>query len=139
MPELHEIYAFLSKASGISQAKLSPSADLECDLGITGDDFFELAEQFSNEFHVDMSTYRWYFHHGEEVTFNPGALFFKSPNRQVQHIPVTPELLLEAADSGRWPVVYPKHRLTERRYDILATYALLVVGGLAVLFVLLRR
>jgi len=138
MPELREIYAFLSKVSGASEARLTPSVDLEHGLGITGDDFFELAEQFSGEFHVDMSTYRWYFHHGEEVTFNPGALFFKPPNRQVSHIAVTPLLLLEAANSGRWPVSYPKHRLTTRRYDILATYVLLVVGGLALLFALLR-
>jgi hypothetical protein len=138
MPDLPEIYTFLHEVSAVPESKLSPSADLECDLGITGDDFFELVEQFSREFKVDMSTYRWYFHHGDEVTFNPGALFFKAPNRQVQRIPVTPALLVEATNAGRWPVAYPEHRLTPHRYDILATYALLAVGGLALVVTLLR-
>lgn len=138
MPDLEAIYAVIQEVCGVRRAKLTPSADLESDLGITGDDFSELIEQFAERFKVDMNAYRWYFHHGDEVTFNPGALFFKPPFRQVEHIPVTPALLLSAANSGAWPIEYPTHQLHQRRYDILATYAVLAMGGLLLATLLLR-
>ncbi len=129
MPSLTEIYAFVRRTSGIRKQDLQPTHDLERDLGITGDDFFELAEDFSKEFNVNMTTYRWYFHHAEEVTFNPGALVFKPPYRLVSHIPVTPALLLQAAKLGSWPVEYPEHKLPQRRYDLLFNYGLIAAIG----------
>jgi hypothetical protein len=138
MPSIETIYAFVEEVSGVPRAKLAPNADLEAGLGITGDDFSELVEQFGKTFNVDMRGYSWYFHHGDEVTFNPGAFFFKPPFRQVEHIPVTPNLLLNAATTGRWPVQYPSHKLCARRYDILATYALLAGGALVLAALLLR-
>ena len=139
MPDLEAIYAFVQEVSGAPREKITPQTDLEADLGITGDEFSELVEQFGKTFKVDMSGYSWYFHHGDEVTFNPGALLFKPPFKQVEHIPVTPVLLLNAATTARWPVQYPVHELQARRYDILATYALLVASALLLAALLLNR
>ena len=129
MPSLIEIYAFVRRTSGTCEQDLEQTHDLERDLGITGDDFFELAEAFSKEFNANMASYRWYFHHAEEVTFNPGALVFKPPYRLVSHIPITPALLLQAANLGSWPVKYPQHKLPERRYDLLFNYGLIAAIG----------
>jgi Protein of unknown function (DUF1493) len=138
MTDLADIYAFVQRTSGMRNTELTPALDLERDLGITGDDFFELAQAFAKEFHVDMASYRWYFHHAEEVTFNPGALVFKPPYRRVDHIPVTPALLLHAANVRNWPVVYPKHSLPARRYDLLLNYALVAAGGVILAILSMR-
>lgn len=138
MPTLADIYALLERTCGVRPSELSPDSDLERDLHITGDDFFELMDIFAKEFEVNLQEYRWYFHHAEEVTFNPGALLFKPPYRQVRHIPVTPSVLHEAAQAGRWTLSYPEHTLAKRRYDILATYGMFAVLGVAVAVVLLR-
>jgi hypothetical protein len=137
MTDLADVYAFLENEAGVREAKLTPYSDLESDLGITGDDFFELAEAFAKAFNVDMAAYRWYFHHSEEGTFNPGALFFKPPYRRVARIPVTPALLLSAAHAGAWPVSYPEHFLS-RRYDILLTYVILAIGGISLALLVSR-
>jgi hypothetical protein len=138
MPDLADVYALLQKSCGVRSSELAPHADLERDLQITGDDFFELMQLFSMEFAVNLQEYRWYFHHSEELTFNPGALLFKPTYRQVQHIPITPTVLLEAAQSGRWIMSYPEHTLAKQRYDILATYGLFAVLGLAIAVLLFR-
>lgn len=114
---IEEIFSFLIEQQRMESSKLKLDSDLYLDLGIDGDDFFELMEVFSEKFSVDLSNYLWYFHHGEEG-WNFGALFFPPPNAQVPHIPVTPQSLCEAANKHSWPVVYPEHKLRERRLDI---------------------
>jgi Protein of unknown function (DUF1493) len=138
MPTLARIYALIERSCGVRVSELAPGADLERDLHITGDDFIELMERYSQEFSVNLQDYRWYFHHAEEVTFNPGALLFKPPYRLVNHIPVTPKVLLEAAETGHWTIRYPEHSLPKRRYDILASYGLLALGGIAIALILTR-
>lgn len=138
MAGLADIDVFLERATGVNRAARSPDADLETDLGITGDDFSELMEAFSKQFGVDMQAYLWYFHHQEEAGFNPGGTFFPPPSRQVQRIPVTPNLLLKAVNSGRWPVKYPEHTLPKYRYDLLLNQVILAIVVLAMAIVLLR-
>ncbi|WP_339414447.1 DUF1493 family protein [Pseudomonas sp. EA_35y_Pfl2_R5] len=116
--DIEEIYNFLEKSQGVSRTKLSPKADLCRDLGIDGDDFFELAEDFASKYNVSMNTYCWYFHHNEEG-FNIGALFSPAPYQQVKRIPVTPEILLLAATEKTWPVIYPAHEISKNRTDII--------------------
>jgi len=111
--DIEEIYNFLMESQGIKRNKLAPSVDLCYDLGIEGDDFFDLEEEFMNKYGVDMNSYRWYFHHGEEG-WNIGAYFSPAPYQQVEHIPVTPKMLLEAAENKAWPIEYPPHSIKER-------------------------
>jgi hypothetical protein len=87
--DIEEIYKFLIKSQGIKRNKLTHSTDLCSDLGIDGDDFSMLMEEFASTYKVDMDNYRWYFHHGEEG-WNIGGIFSPTPDRQVKHIPVTP-------------------------------------------------
>jgi hypothetical protein len=95
---------------------IADSADLFFEAGIDGDDAFEFVDAFAAQFAVDISGYRWYFHHGEEG-HNLGGLFFRPPYDRVDHIPVTLDLLIKAVELKRWPIVYPPHELPETRWD----------------------
>lgn len=95
----------------------APGDDLFEKLQLDGDDCTEFFKAFSDRFGVDMSTFLWYFHHGEEG-HNFGALFFKAPDQRVEPIPVTIDLLSAAISAGRWSVAYPPHTLPSRRWDM---------------------
>lgn len=114
--DIEDIYKFLEQTQGLKRKQMAPSVDLNYDLGIEGDDFFELEEEFSKKYNVNMDSYRWYFHHGEEG-WSIGSLFSPAPYQQVEHIPVTPEILLQAAKTKSWPVRYPEHSITSRTVE----------------------
>jgi hypothetical protein len=124
-----DIYDYLNSEEAIEYSKLSPESDLMEDLGLEGDDFSELIEDFSKKYDIDMDSYLWYFHHREEG-WNLGALIFKPPYAQVKAIPVTPEVLLTAAKTRVWPVKYPNHKLKSGRPDILFNQVLF--SGIAI-------
>ncbi len=114
--QLEDIYSEIRNF--ISNEPLNPSTDIFKDLGLVGDDFHELIEQYQKQFNVNMDSYIWYFHADEEGLNFPGALFFKPPYERVTRIPVTPELLLKFANTGTWKLNYPEHQLPSKRYDI---------------------
>ena len=116
--QIEVIYEFIARSEPILTGELTPEADLHDDLGITGDDFPAFMASFEKEFNVDMQDYRWYFHHAEEGALGLTGLFINSPAYRVPHIPVTPRLLLEAVTEGHWPVQYPEHDLSAKRFDI---------------------
>lgn len=115
---IETIYEFIKQSESILTGELTPDADLHDDLGITGDDFSAIMQKFEKEFNVDMQNYRWYFHHTENGALGIGGLLINSPSFRVPHIPVTPRLLLQAVSEGSWPVQYPEHDLSGKRYDI---------------------
>ena len=116
--EIETIYEFIMRSEGILTGEMTPNADLHDDLGITGDDFTAIMRKFENEFNVDMQNYRWYFQKTEKGALGFSGLFINSPSFRVSHIPVTPRLLLQAATEGSWPVQYPDHDLSGKRYDV---------------------
>ena len=98
------------------------------DIGADGDDMFLLMAAYSDRFGVDLSTYRWYFHHGEEGgSWSFGGLFFDPPYRRVPHMPITVAMLHEFAEQKRWGIQYPEHQLPKRRIDMLINQILFVV------------
>ena len=124
MYDYADIYAFLAQELGLDPAQLTPDVSLWDDLGVDGDDFFELEEAYAKRFNVDISGYRWYFHHRDEgFLFAPERLFFRPPYNPIA---VTPKMLLEAANAGKWSLEYPAHKGPPRRFDILAVIAILV-------------
>lgn len=140
MATIDDIFSFLEKSQGVRRKCIFPDSDLCEDLGIDGDDFFKLEEQFAREFGVDMNGYLWYFHHGEEGC-NVGSLFFAAPRERIQHIAVTPVILLDAANRKTWPLEYPLHTLPSRRYDtginrviVYLIFGLMALGALIRVF-----
>lgn len=102
-------------------------ADLFKVCGIVGDDAWGFMDAFAAHFGVNGDGYRWYFHHDEEGT-NFGALFFKPPYRRVDRMAITPDILVEAIESGQWPLHYPPHELPSVRWDIRVNQALVVIA-----------
>jgi hypothetical protein len=136
MYDINNINAFLVKWTG--KKKVKETDDIDYDLGCTGDDFHELIDSYGKTFNVDMSQYLWYFHTQEEGN-NIGGLFFKPPNLRVKHIPVTPQLLLENANKGKWDVNYPEHKLPEKRYDLIINKVLFYVVVVFILYFLIIK
>jgi hypothetical protein len=116
MVTVDEIMEFVGECTGAKT--IQPDSDIEDDLDCTGDDFSELMEDFSDKYSVDMSTYLWYFHADEEVFINLGRWLFLNPYDRVEKISVTPALLAECANKGKWDIQYPEHKLPEKRWDI---------------------
>ena len=78
----------------------------------------ELLTAYSEDFKVNMELYIWYFHTTDEGQ-NFGSLFFKPPNKRVEQIQITPHLLNEFAELGKWSIDYPEHSIPKHRYDII--------------------
>lgn len=121
-----QIDGFIKEKTGVDELK--PTDDLLNDQGICGDDFHELIDEYAKTFNVDMKEYLWYFHADEEGGWNSiGGSFFKPPYKRVSHISVTPLMLLEFANKGRWDVHYPAHKLPRSRWDIIINQILFVL------------
>lgn len=133
MADFAEITGFLKEQAGVDE--VSENDDITDDLCIIGDDFFDLVKAFGKRFNVDISTCRWYFHTAEEGSFNSiGGSFFRPPNERVKHIPVTPLLLLEFANSGKWNIEYPEHTIPKKRYDLIINKWILIIALAFILY-----
>ena len=125
MPSFDEIAAFVREQTGFD--RVTPTARPVEDIGADGDDMFELMERYSERFGVDLSPYRWYFHHGEEGSWSLGGLFFDPPYKRVPHMPITVGMLHQFAEQKRWGIQYPQHQLPKRRIDMLINQVLYAV------------
>ncbi|MFN8291889.1 MAG: DUF1493 family protein [Chitinophagaceae bacterium] len=126
MAEVSEIIEFLKQKTGADS--VSENSDIGNDLGVDGDDYDELILEFAKKYKVDVSGFLWYFHFSEEGSWNSiGREFYKSPDKRVEHIPVTPLMLSNFTKTGKWDIDYPKHDIPKKRYDILINQ-LLVIG-----------
>ncbi len=133
---MHTIYEIIEFVRNETASKIvSFDSDIERDLGCTGDDFPELMDKYSKKYNVEMANYLWYFHHAEEGN-SFGSNFFSAPNEIVNHIPVTPNLLLKFAENGKWNLKYPEHKLPKRRYDLIANqiFLFLVAVGFIIYY-----
>lgn len=118
MADVFEIIEFLKEKTGADE--ITESSDVGNDLGVDGDDYIELLAEFSEKYNVDTTPCLWYFHYSEEGSWNSlGNLFFKSPDKRVEYIPITPTMLAGFTRAGKWNVQYPAHKIPARRYDIL--------------------
>ena len=129
MDKLSEILEFVKGLSGLEE--ISPESDI-FNLGVVGDDFHEMIEKYTETYGVDMTNYLWYFHADEEGQ-NFGALFFKPPYSRVDRIPVTPRLLSEFAETKKWSVNYPEHKLPKKRIDLTVNQILIIAFILIIL------
>ena len=132
MLTIEDIYHFIEDECGIKSKKLLPDSDLNGNFGIEGDDFDELMLAYSNKFKVNIDSYLWYFHCDEEGV-SLFAFIFPPPNKRVEKIVVTPELLFNCAQSKVWSVKYPMHTLPKKRWDIISNHVFLVTCAILIL------
>ncbi|RZM23832.1 MAG: DUF1493 family protein [Pedobacter sp.] len=128
-----QIHDFITEETGCKAENVWPDSDLGNDLGVDGDDYFELITLYSKSFNVDVAGFLWYFHcreEGDSTSF--GKLFFDRPGKRVPYIPVTPAMLYGFAVHGSWNLAYPVHTLPKYRLDIWIN-TVLVLGGLSLL------
>ncbi len=130
VPEMTVPYEDIEKLIRVysgTKKTLMPETRIVEDLGIYGDDFFELIESYAETFNVNMDGFLWYFHTREEGSLNPGALIFKTPDRRVRRIPVTIAMLKGYADNGKWGTDYPEHKIPEERWDVIITWVFFTI------------
>ncbi|MEM6488327.1 MAG: DUF1493 family protein [Pseudomonadota bacterium] len=139
-PDEAENLAFFAHQTG---ARVRPGAhdDLFRRYGVDGDDALEFIEAFAVRYAVDLSGYRWLFHHADG-----GALLrvlpLASPHRYVTRVPVSAALLAEAARRGHWPLRYDQaagaaalaRADREQAWSNRAALALVTVLGAVALF-----
>ena len=124
MSTITEIIDLLQELSGMNE--INPTSDIFNDVGMVGDDFHEMIEKFTLKYRVDMTDYLWYFHTNEEGCDGVGGFLFPPPYKRVDRIPVTPAMLAEFADKGKWDIRYPAHKIPAKRYDLLVNQ--IVIG-----------
>ncbi|WP_316806229.1 DUF1493 family protein [Pedobacter agri] len=129
----NHILNYVVRELGCSKDEVNLNSDLVKDLGCDGDDWDEFLTAFAKEFHVDMQSYLWYFHAKEEGMSLGGGVF-RPPNERVKRIVITPTLLLQAANDGKWPVIYPEHKIPRKRYDLFINQFLLVLFILVLIY-----
>jgi hypothetical protein len=110
------------------KSNLQSNSDIFEIVRISGDDCYELIEKFSKKYDVDISNFLWYFHHEEEGSWNSiGGYLYKSPDKLVKRIPITPKMLTKFAETKKWKINYPYHELPEKRKDILLNKIVLII------------
>ncbi|GAA4066370.1 hypothetical protein GCM10022389_08910 [Flavobacterium cheonanense] len=121
-----EIINFIEKE--FWKSNLNSDSDVFKEVRIDGDDCEELLVKYSEKYSVDMNNFLWYFHYQEEgsLSFSIGNLFFKNPRQRVKEIPITPKMLTEFANSKKWTIDYPEHKLPKHRYDIFINRVLII-------------
>jgi len=120
-----EIIDFIEKEYW--KSNLKSDSDIFDMVKIDGDDCDELIIKYSEKYSVNMDNYLWYFHHQEEASINRlGSMIFKTPDKLVNRIPITPNMLTEFANSKTWNLDYPEHKFPKYRYDLIITYLILL-------------
>lgn len=109
---------------------IDPDEDIFNRVGITGDDADDFIIAFEKTFDVDMRNYLWYFHSEEEGGLDLGGLFFKSPDRLVTRIPITPRVLSDSIAAKKWTVHYPEHTAPNVRRDLALNWVFLLAAPL---------
>jgi acyl carrier protein len=127
---LKDIYLFIEQALGIDANILKPDSDLFEDFGVFGDDLFELIDEFSEKYDVNIDNFLWYFHSPEEASSLFGIIF-SPPNKRVSRIAITPDILVQYDNQKCWRLEYPAHEIPKRRWDILLSQLLFLALGVA--------
>lgn len=115
MTTINEIIEFIEDLSGVD--KVNENSDIFSDIGMVGDDFHEMIEKYAKRIGVDMTQYIWYFHSNEEGN-SFGGIFYNPPYEQIERIPITPKILTEFANKGKWEIQYPAHNIPSERPDL---------------------
>lgn len=66
-----KVKAFVAQQTGARVEEIVVQTELVKELGVDGDDAIEFFEKFSEEFQVDLSTFKFNKHFGTEAAFDP--------------------------------------------------------------------
>nr|WP_320051215.1 DUF1493 family protein [uncultured Desulfuromonas sp.] len=115
--------------AGSTNGEISEDTLIEDGLGVTGDDAWELIEDFQNKFDVDMNSFEFSLHFGPEAGFHVAE--------EYGYYPVSLKHLVEVAEERKWklPVRSEEHYLKylkdKRKQRII--WLVFVVGAITLL------
>lgn len=135
MDRADQIRAMAAAYSGKTPDSIDP-ANLFGPGRIEGDDADEFWQEFSETFAVDLTDLRHYLHYnGNEPPIWRTALGVDAAGRRLPDIPIGLTDLVAAANSGRWSIPYPAHRLRQIHLMpwLLFALAMLLVASLTIL------
>ncbi|MEX1202227.1 MAG: DUF1493 family protein [Ferruginibacter sp.] len=131
-----DIQQFIATQLRCDLALVTEEADIIYDLNCVNLSLDEFIAAYRMKFDVNMEDYRWYFHtnvvSGDTSTI--GKILFKTPPNAVKHIPITPKVLWESANQGKWLIWYPEHTVPRRRFDAYIQLSILFIFIIAVLY-----
>jgi len=95
---------FVARECGVPLERLTPSTELEAELGLSGDDAEAFILDFARTFEVDLTAFAFDRHFEDEASCLLRDLWLavRRPYGR-QSVPVTVRLLEEAARARRWP------------------------------------
>ncbi len=100
--------------SSVLKDRIDPNNILRS-TGMAGDDAEEFMLAFQKEFRVDLSDFLAYLHYNaDEPPFVRTAWGVGADGRRMPEIPIRLSDLVVAAESGKWQIAYPEHKLVEK-------------------------
>lgn len=105
-PGREDLLLFIEKHAGRSPDVLE-EADVLHALRLDGDAAREFIDAFAKEFRVDMAGYEPAFHHLDAAKLLRPSWPLPAPHLYGVRLPLSVSTLLQAAQSGRWPLRYP--------------------------------
>jgi len=104
---VRRVREFIARETGLRLERVTLATDVVEDTCIYGIDVEELVVNFSKEFGVDVSNFRWYHHTGPEGCC-PLWLFYRPWWARKTRVPITVEALVESARKGVLALSYPE-------------------------------
>ncbi len=103
-PTFDRIAHFVADRAGVAADRVRPDTRLELDLGVTGDDAAELMATYAQEFNVNLTAMEFLRHFGPEGCLPGfGIYHLLRHGYRIGDHQVTVQMLVDAAQSGRWP------------------------------------
>lgn len=104
----NRVINIIADDGGVKLEKVIDSARLEADLGITGDDMWDILEHLEKEFGVDLgdTDFSYFFYpEGANILWH---LFNREKVASIKRYPITVAHLVDVARSGKWfnPSIY---------------------------------
>ena len=96
------VIEIIPEQSGIKLSKLPLNSRLEQDLGITGDDLWEIIEAMDSEYSIDWCDVDFSYYFYPEVTGFFWSLFNRDKSRSIRSFPITISHLVAVSQSGKW-------------------------------------
>ncbi|PJF09661.1 hypothetical protein [Pseudorhodobacter sp. MZDSW-24AT] len=124
-PGREDIVVFVERRTG-RRLTAAEQADVLAALDLDGAEAEAFLAAFAAAFSVDMTGYEPRFHHRDEALLRRPGWPIAPPLLFGVRLPVSVTTLAQAAQSGRWPVVYPA--LTVARSGQWLNVPLLLIG-----------
>ena len=137
--EPSDIVAFASGFVGLD-VRCDDDGDLLAGMGIEGEEASAFFASYAEHFSVESEKMLWFFHYKTN-----GSPFWRRirpvdrDGRTFALIPVSPRLLADAANLGRWPLEYPTHKVHVSRWPIVLMFIFLATLVLSMEIISLSR